>query len=270
MTLIDRQKVRQSFSRQAAEYDEAARVQQRVIDRFRQQYLAGAAAPGFVLDIGCGTGRLLAVLRQDFPDALLCGVDLAFGMAAQSRQRLADRDNSLCVCAPAERLPFPDASFDLVISTSTYQWVEALAPAFAEVKRVLKPGGRFCLALFGERTLIELRESYRHALAVTGSDRPDRSHRFATVAELAAALDMAGFTGVAAASETEIEQHRDVPELLRSLKKIGAGNASVLPGGGLTGRRFMLAMTEYYRRCYGGAGGITATYEVLYGSGVKG
>ena len=45
--------------------------------------------------------------------------------------------------ADAEALPYPDAAFDLVVSSTTYQWVENLSKAFTESKRVLKPGGLF-------------------------------------------------------------------------------------------------------------------------------
>ena len=75
-------------------------------------------------------------------------------------------------------LPFADGIFDLVVSTSTFQWLAALEKAFSEAKRVLTPGGTFLFALFGEGTLHELKNSYRTVLLAENAIDKDRSHNF--------------------------------------------------------------------------------------------
>ena len=70
-------------------------------------------------------------------------------------------------------------------------------------------------------------------------------------------------------AECEVEYHSDVPELLRSLKRVGAGNAAPAAVRGLAERRVMLDMMATYRREYGSTEGIPATYEVVYGIGWK-
>ena len=80
----------------------------------------------------------------------------------------------------------------------------------------------------------------------------------------------AGFEPSRVWSEDETESHPDVPTLLRSLKKIGAGNASADHPRGLAERRVMLAMMEHYDGNYGRDETIPATYEVIYGWGFKG
>jgi malonyl-CoA O-methyltransferase len=83
------------------------------------------------------------------------------------------------------------------------------------------------------------------------------------------ALDRAGFVCSRVWSEDETEFHPDVPALLRSLKRIGAGNASTDHAKSLAERRVMLTMMHLYGEKYGRDGSIPATYEVIYGWGLK-
>lgn len=261
---IDRKKVRASFDRQASDYDEFAVVQRTVVEKLIGLLRAEEVRPRRLLDIGSGTGRLLARLRGSYPHTFAVGADLAFGMCRTAADHLAGSGGEV-VNADAENLPFASGSFDVVISTSTFQWLTHLHSAFNEVARVLAPGGLFCFALFGERTLFELRDSYREALGGGAG----RSHNFFSPAYVLDALQCAGFSGAKVSSELEVELHPDVPALLRSLKKIGAGSASPVAGKGLAERRVMLDMMSVYRERYEKDGSIPATYEVIYGLGRK-
>ena len=262
---IDRSKVQGAFHRQAGDYDDYAVVQRRVVERLTGTLQAQRVAPKRILDIGAGTGRLLRSLRELYPTSFTVGADLAFGMCRTASTNLSGQPVPL-VNADAERLPFADGGFDLVLSTSTFQWLTTLDAAFAEVKRVLAPGGSFCFALFGERTLFELRDSYKKVLG----EGKDRSHSFFSASDVLAAMCDAGFSDCRVSSEIEVEYHPDVPELLRSLKRIGAGSAAPAKRRGLSERRVMLDMMDVYRRGYGSEEGVPASYEVIYGWGVAG
>jgi len=267
MAQIDRNRVRRAFSEKADNYDAQALVQQRVVDRFLERNFAAGDAPATVLDVGAGTGRLLASLMVRFPSVFAVGLDMAHGMARSAARRLPS-GNSAVLCGDGEHLPFSDGCFDMVVSTSTYQWLNPLENAFSEAWRVLRPGGRFLFALFGEATLFELKESYRQALRLQGGG-VDRTHQFVSRIEALKALENAGFKWSRVDSEREVELHADVPSLLKSLKGIGAANASALPARGLAGRRVTTAMIDLYGTVYGVEAGIPATYEVLYGEGVR-
>jgi len=257
---IDRQKVRDSFHRGAPDYDVHAVVQRRVVERIAGMLQAERVSPARLLDIGSGTGRLLARLVDLYPEAAAVGVDLALGMCRAASENLSSKRVQI-INADAESLPFAADSFDLVVSTSTYQWLSSLDQAFAEARRVLAPGGLFCFALFGEKTLFELRNSYKTAL----KGGANRSHSFFSQQEVQAAMQRAGFSGSRVSSEFEVELHPDVPELLRSLKRIGAGSTAPVAAKGLSERRVMLEMMAAYRDSYGRNGEIPATYEVIYG-----
>jgi len=269
MAEIERALVKKSFDCHANQYDALAQVQQKVTDRFAEMLQGSLTSPASLLDIGAGTGRLLEKVSRMSPDTDLVGIDLAFGMTKVARHRLEQCGRAAFICSDAENLPFCEDSFDIVVSTSTYQWISPLEKAFAEVYRVLKPGSSFSFALFGEKTLFELRDSYRRAVVETGRHAADRTHRFATAEEVIASMTTAGFSGCSVHEEMEREIHSDVPALLRSLKGIGAGNASRNRDDGLSGRSAMLRMMELYRENYGRPGGVQATYHVLYGSAKK-
>lgn len=262
---INREKVKDSFHKQATDYDGHAVVQCRVVEKVVGLLRSEALVPARILDIGAGTGRLLDRVTDLYPEAAAVGADLAPGMCRIASENLAGKRVQV-VNADAEHLPFDAGSFDLALSTSTYQWLASLDRAFGEANRVLAPGGLFCFALFGERTLFELRDSYRNAL--NGGD--DRSHSFHSEAEVRTALVRSGFREERVWSELEVEWHADVPELLRSLKRIGAGSTAPVSGKGLSERRVMLRMMEAYRRDFGGAQGVPASYHVVYGVARKG
>jgi ubiquinone/menaquinone biosynthesis C-methylase UbiE len=95
--------------------------------------------------VGCGTGLLLRELARRLPGAAgLTGIDAAAGMIAQASAKAGDPRLSF-VQGVAERLPFGDATFDLVISTTSFDhWADQLA-GLTECHRVLAPGGCFVL-----------------------------------------------------------------------------------------------------------------------------
>jgi ubiquinone/menaquinone biosynthesis C-methylase UbiE len=118
-------------------------IQRTVLDMASEQ----VARPRAILDVGCGTGRLLRSARARFPGARLVGVDAAVEMVKQARS--ADPDATIeFQQAVAEELPFPDASFDLVFSTMTFHHWQDRGRGATEVARVLTPGGSWLVAEF--------------------------------------------------------------------------------------------------------------------------
>jgi ubiquinone/menaquinone biosynthesis C-methylase UbiE len=102
------------------------------------------AAPRRALDVGTGTGAGALAIARRFPDAEVVGVDLAPGMIEEARRKTpaALQDRVRFEVGDASRLPFPDASFDLVTHAN-------MIPFFDEVSRVVAPGGYVVFSFSG-------------------------------------------------------------------------------------------------------------------------
>jgi len=100
-----------------------------------------------VLDVGCRTGTLtIAAKRQTGPAGEAHGIDPSAEMIGVSREKAAKAGvDAQFQTAVIEKLPFPDGHFDLVLSSLMLHHLPAdvKRAGFAELRRVLKPGGRF-------------------------------------------------------------------------------------------------------------------------------
>ena len=111
-----------------------------------------------VLDLGCGTGTLALEVKQRIPLAEVVGLDADPNMLRRARVKglragLQVRFDQ----APSWRLPYPDATFDVVLSTLFFHHLDPLGRSrtLVEVARVLKPGGRLRVADWGpQRSLL--------------------------------------------------------------------------------------------------------------------
>lgn len=109
-------------------------------------FLAGFDS-GHVLELGCGNGALLRLLAEKGLDAT--GVDASSSGIAQCQARGL---TAQCLDVSTEGLPFPDNSFDAVISLETFEHLMNPYYALLEVQRVLRPGGRFLCSVPNPRT----------------------------------------------------------------------------------------------------------------------
>lgn len=143
------------FDAWAPDY-EASALQDVFYTRLHRRVLAYASsacgassvpsAPRRIVDVGCGTGRLLRSAAAVFPDAHLTGVDLSAGMLEQARAMTGLGERGAFVRADSAALPFADAAFDVVTCTAcSHHWEEPSA-GLAELRRVTAADGLLILA----------------------------------------------------------------------------------------------------------------------------
>src|SRR5688572_12620460 len=127
----------------SGDYDRIANGIQAVADHVVRS--ARIRAGERVLDVACGTGNTALVARAR--GAAVTGVDLTPELLAFAQQRAAEEGLSDITwkAGDAEALPFPDASFDVVVSSCGLMFAPDQAKVAAEVARVTKPGGRIAI-----------------------------------------------------------------------------------------------------------------------------
>ena len=269
--LFDAKQVRRAFSRSAAGYDAAARLQHAVEARLLESldYLDDPAlkreAPQRVLDLGCGTGRASLAMQKRWPKAEIVSLDLALPMLRQARETSKRSAGWLSnpfarkpvqVCADARALPLADASVDVLFSNLCLQWVEDLDALFAGFRRVLKPHGLLLVSTFGPETLWELRDAFAQA------DEAPHVSPFADIAGFGDALVRAGFHQPVLDREEETTHYPDLPALMREQRAIGATNALASRRHTLTGRARFAAAADAYET-HRDAQGLPATWEII-------
>jgi len=144
-----------AFEARATTYEDGwrGRMHRDIADRTATLAASVATANGGsarVLDVGCGTGLVLRAVAARLPGAeVLAGVDAAAAMIEVARARAAGDPVSGSRLSfeqgMAEQLPFPDESFDLVVSAVSFHHWNDQAAGLAECHRVLAPGGRLVL-----------------------------------------------------------------------------------------------------------------------------
>jgi ubiquinone/menaquinone biosynthesis C-methylase UbiE len=181
-------KVRAQFGPAADAYLASA-VHAHGEDLLRLVELLAPQASDAVLDLGCGVGH---TLRRVAPKVRLAvGADATAGMLEGARSLLAKEhiENAVLVVTAAESLPFLDAWFDGVTCRLAAHHFADVSRAFAEVARVLRPGGRFILSDNYAPDDPDL-DRFINTLEAIRDPSHARAH---TVAEWRALLERAGF-----------------------------------------------------------------------------
>ncbi|MGN5162758.1 malonyl-ACP O-methyltransferase BioC [Aeromonas dhakensis] len=256
---VDKAQLARRFGAAARHYDAHARFQQEVGQALLvRMSAAGMHEGGCGLDLGCGTGFFLPALAGRCSE--LTGLDLAPGMLAQAALR---GSGARLLCGDAEQLPFADETFDWVFSSLALQWCERPAQAFAELHRVLKPGGRLLFSTLLAESLWQLREAWRTV------DECDHVNRFLSLPQLQHAIAAGGFVAPALESLTWSLGYPELNGLLRDLKGIGASQVNDERHTGLASRQRLLRLSQAYEAHRQPDGLLAASYQVCLGQLIR-
>jgi malonyl-CoA O-methyltransferase len=256
MFRLDKRQVRRHFGRAARSYEQHDALQREVQTATLERLDFYTSVPTRVIDVGAGTGRGSALLKQRYPKAEVIAVDLALPMLRAAKQHSSWLKPFIRVCAEATALPLADHSVDVLHSNLCFQWIDDLPTLFGECVRVLKPGGLLAFSTFGPDTLKELRAAWAEA------DQQPHVSRFLDMHDVGDAMLNAGLRDPVLDVFRYTLTYSEPRKLLEELQGLGATNADHARERGLTGKsryRRMLAAYEAMRV----DGRIPATWEVV-------
>ncbi len=256
---LDKCRLADHFGRRTRSYDLATPVQQGMAETLvcqAQTRLVGLPVAR-ILELGCGTGRMTRMLRQQFPAAKIAAVDLSPEMVKFARSNTSGVD---FVVADAESFVADQpAHFDLIISNATAQWFEDAGATLTRASMLLAGHGLLAVSTFGERTFCELRQAFEQAYA---------TEQIAPVQHVVPMPSLRYWQRILAYSEVttaEVVRHfPSVIEFLHSIRAAGAVNS--LTGSHFLSRRILRAMLAQYPLAESETDRPTvpATYQVIY------
>lgn len=254
---LDRARLIRQFGHAAKTYENHDALQRATEDLLIDRLDYYEQTPEQVLDIGAGTGRGSALLKERYPKAEVIALDLALPMLREAKKHSGWLKPLRRVCGEATALPFPDHSMDIVHSNLCFQWVDQLDAVFAEACRVLKPGGMLAFTSFGPDTLKELRAAWASADA-------EGSHvgRFLDMHDVGDAMINAGLREPVLQVTTMTMTYSTPRKLLDDLRGLGATHADVARGRHLVGKSRYQAMLAAYENMRVD-GRIPSTWEVV-------
>jgi malonyl-CoA O-methyltransferase len=253
----EKQRIARSFSQAAASYDAVAKLQRAVGDELETLIPAGGAG-GLALDLGCGTGYFLRRARSAPGSLAWLGGDLAEGMLGYCRSTQPALSGHL-LGLDAEGLPFASASLQGIYSSLALQWCQNLDQLFAELRRVIRPGGWLAFSTLVDGTLRELKAAWQQV------DSYVHVNHFFSDTDWRDAAEGSGLRALHWQLKTRVTEYSKLGDLIHELKALGAHNVNTGMASGLTGKRSWQTLSRAYEIHRDGNGKLPASWQVLSG-----
>jgi SAM-dependent methyltransferase len=189
-------------------------------------------------------------------------------IAAAPSVAACGRDRPPMVVVDEERLPFRDASLDLVVSGLALQFVNDLPGALVQIRRALKPDGLFLAALIGGDTLTELRQAFAAAEADVEGGVSPRVAPFADVRTVGALLQRAGFALPVTDVDRVVARYDSPLRLMHDLRRMGATNVLAERRRRVLRRATLRRVVEIYAERFADPDGrLRASFDIIWLSG---
>lgn len=216
-----------------------------------------------VLDLGAATGSATPLLQKRFKRAHVVSLDLSHKMLLQRKRRRRWFTRTSSVQADAVRLPFANATFDVVFANQLLPWVNDLGAVLAEISRVLQKGGVLAFATLGPDSLRQLTRAWSQ---VDGHAHVNHAHvhRFPDMHDIGDALVRAGLADPVLDVDRLTVNYPDANKLFRDLTLSGSRNSLAGRRRGLLGKQQFKALGAALSDATPGAG-IEIELELVYG-----
>jgi SAM-dependent methyltransferase len=236
-----------------------------LLDRVAQDMAERLSAVRRTFDVVVDLGTPTDAVRRSILAGGAVGRVIAAAPPAGAAQ--ADTRTSVLV-ADEERLPFRDASLDLVVSGLALQFVNDLPGALVQIRRALKPDGLFLAAVVGGDTLSELRQAFAAAEAEVEGGASPRVAPFADVRTMGALLQRAGFALPVTDVDRVVARYDSPLRLMHDLRRMGATNVLAERRRSVLRRQTLRRLVEIYAERFADPDGrLRASFDIVWLSG---
>ncbi|PLX71417.1 MAG: hypothetical protein C0602_01000 [Denitrovibrio sp.] len=240
--------IKRSFDSSSSTYDSSCDIQ-----RLVARHLAELITDKYenILEIGAGTGVFTDEIACKFPSADVTCVDISQALLNVAKEK---HPHYKYICADGENLSLKNGGFDLLASSSTFQWFAKPEKSIPELINHLKPGGKFAFSIFAEGTFAEM--SILNKMTGFGSVynlRPDKAYM-----EILKGYDV----------KFETREYVLWFDTVKQFLKKQKGTGATFTGASkFTSKTSYQKFIELYPELFGENGKIPVTYKIFYCSG---
>ena len=257
---LRRRDVRRRFDRAAAGFEGAEFVHGTAREGLLARLEPMQVDARVILDTGAGIGGASAALARRFGGARVIAVDLSIAMLRRLRRDAAWFSAPPAVQADACRLPFAEATADIIFANLLLPWIDDPAQFFREAARVLRKEGLLVFSTLGPDSLLSLRRAWQQADAGEGG----HVHRFLDMHDIGDAAVRSGLRDPVLDVDRLTVTYASAADLFRDLTAVGARNCLAARRATLTGRRRFEAMRSALEAS-AAAAPIAVGLELVYG-----
>lgn len=250
--MIEKNRVKNNFSKNILTYDKNAIVQAYMADDLLN-FIDGEKY-GKILELGCGTGLYSLKLTEKYIDSNFEFVDISDEMIEMAKKKIKNENVKFTV-GDAEKISISE-EYNLVTGNAVIQWFNNLEDSLVKYYASLSLGGEMVFSTFGERTFCELKESYSEA----GLEY-NYSQKFYTAEEIKNIASKNGWV-VEIYEKDYVLKYDSLVEFLYSIKRIGASSA--LKGCRVLTKGSLKAVEQIYRDKFSDGENILSTNHILY------
>ncbi|MDI6687072.1 MAG: malonyl-ACP O-methyltransferase BioC [Desulfobacterales bacterium] len=249
-----KQRIKNSFSKAAATYDQYASVQKeiavRLIDSIQPHVFQN------ILEIGCGTGNYTKMLQERFPSADITAIDFSSEMISVAAPKLNKKKGvRLFVDDAEEFIPETGKKYDLITSNSTFQWFADLKKGLEHYHKLLADRGMIIFSMMGPETFYELYEIMKDIY----SQKVNMAAQYFMRHDEVKSLLHAVFKNVEISETVFTRKHENILDLLKTIKHTGVNIRRNGNGILFTPALLEKAENDYIKRF----GGIKISYQVF-------